>query len=187
MSVSFPTSVTGVPSSAIPPAGIAANAFMRVDVTDSVQTFFSGMLSGTRTQTVRSFAVCGLVLAASPVPLILDPKTSDAPTLDLQGNPNINIVGRTAEKRPGELELRTMLSISREVHSRSESRRAQRNRTAISLCMVGPRQHRAASTRERTAIGMLPPPHSATHSRRFRPRAFPPMVLFPIKESLSAK
>ena len=94
VSVSFPTSVAGVPSSAIPPSGIAANAFMRVDVTDNVQTFFSGMLSGNRTQTVRSFAVCGLVLAASPVPLlILDPKTSDAPTLDLQGNPNVNIVG----------------------------------------------------------------------------------------------
>jgi hypothetical protein len=94
VSVSFPASVAGVPTAAIPPAGIAPNAFMRVDVTDNVQTFFSGLLSGTRTQTVRSFAVCGLVLAASPVPLmVLDPKTSDAPTLDLQGNPNINIVG----------------------------------------------------------------------------------------------
>ena len=94
VSVSFPASVAGVPTSAIPPAGIAPNAFIRVDVTDKVQTFFSGSLSGTRTQTVRSFAVCGLVLAASPVPLlVLDPKASDAPTLDLQGNPNINIVG----------------------------------------------------------------------------------------------
>jgi hypothetical protein len=94
VSVSFPSSVTGVPTSAIPPSGIAPNAFMRVDVTDNVQTYFSGLLSGSRTQTVRAFAACGLVLAASPVPLmVLDPKSADAPTLDLQGNPNVSIVG----------------------------------------------------------------------------------------------
>src|SRR5882724_10377886 len=61
--VSFPTTVPGVPTALIPPAGIAPTAFMRVDVTDNVQTYFSGMLSGQRSQTVRSFAVCGVVLA----------------------------------------------------------------------------------------------------------------------------
>ncbi|MGH9536734.1 MAG: pilus assembly protein TadG-related protein, partial [Terriglobales bacterium] len=91
VSVSFPTSVTGVPSTAVPPSGIAATSFMRVDVTDNVPTFFSGVLRGTRTQTVRSFAVCGLVLAQSPTPLlVLDPTGQ---SISLSGTPNINIVG----------------------------------------------------------------------------------------------
>src|SRR6185295_18306878 len=46
--VSFPTTVTGVPTGSVPPSGLAPNAFMRVDVTDNVQTYFSGMLSGSR-------------------------------------------------------------------------------------------------------------------------------------------
>jgi Putative Flp pilus-assembly TadE/G-like len=91
VSVSFPTTVAGVPSAVIPPSGLAANSFIRVDVTDKVQTFFSGMLDGTRTQTVRSFAVCGLVLAQSPTPLlVLDPTGQ---SITLSGTPNINIVG----------------------------------------------------------------------------------------------
>jgi uncharacterized membrane protein len=54
VSVTFPASVAGVPTAVIPPSGIAPNAFMRVDVTDNVQSFFSGLLNGNRTQTVRS-------------------------------------------------------------------------------------------------------------------------------------
>jgi hypothetical protein len=91
VSVSFPTTVAGVPTSAIPPSGIAPNAFMRVDVVDNVQTYFSGMLSGNRTQAVRAFAVCGLVLAQSPTPLlVLDPTGT---SITLSGTPNITIVG----------------------------------------------------------------------------------------------
>ena len=91
VSVSFPTTVTGVPSAAIPPAGIAPNAFMRVDVTDNIQTYFSGLLSGSRNQTLRAFAACGVVLAQSPTPLlVLDPTGQ---SISLSGTPNINIVG----------------------------------------------------------------------------------------------
>ena len=64
---------------------------MRVDVTDNVQTYFSGLLSGSRNQTIRAFAVCGLVLAQSPTPLlVLDP---NGQSISLSGTPNINIVG----------------------------------------------------------------------------------------------
>jgi Putative Flp pilus-assembly TadE/G-like len=98
VSVSFPSSVTGVPTGSVPPTGLAPNAFMRVDIIDNVQTYFSGLLSGRRTQTVRAFAVCGLVLEPSPVPiLVLDPQNPvtrpASVALDIQGNPRINIVG----------------------------------------------------------------------------------------------
>jgi hypothetical protein len=98
VSVSFPTSVTGVPTSALAPTTLVPTAFMRVDVTDNVQTYFSGMLSGQRSQTVRSFAVCGVVLAQAPIPiLVLDPHnpvtSPSSKALDIQGSPTIKIVG----------------------------------------------------------------------------------------------
>jgi Putative Flp pilus-assembly TadE/G-like len=98
VSVSFPTTVTGVPSGTVPPASLAPTSFMRVDVTDNVQTFFSGMLSGNRTQTVRAFAACGVVLAKAPIPiLVLDPHnpvvSPPQKALDIQGTPTIKIVG----------------------------------------------------------------------------------------------
>ena len=96
--VSFPTTVPGVSSSVTPPGGMAPNAFMRVDVLDHVQTYFSGMLSGNATQDIRAFAVCGLVLAQSPIPLlVLDPQNPNvkpaSSALNVQGTPLIQIVG----------------------------------------------------------------------------------------------
>ena len=91
--VSFPkqSDVTGVPASAKPGATIP-NSFMRVDVTDNVQTWFSGLLSGKTTQTVRAMSVCGVVLEQSPVPMVILHKTL---TKSLQGNgtPTIHILG----------------------------------------------------------------------------------------------
>jgi len=92
--VSFPGSVPGVPSS---PNGVA-NAFIRVDILDHVGTFFAGFLSGKRTSDVRAFAVCGLEVAASPIPiLVLDPQspvsTPQQSALNIQGNGTIAIVG----------------------------------------------------------------------------------------------
>ena len=98
VSVTFPASVAGVPTGTVPPASLAPTTFMRVDVTDNVQTFFSGILSGNRTQTVRAFAACGVVLAKAPIPiLVLDPHnpvtTPPSKALDIQGTPTIKIVG----------------------------------------------------------------------------------------------
>jgi hypothetical protein len=92
VSVSFPGSVPGVTT---PPPALAPTPFLRVDVLDHVQTFFSGMLSGNHTQDVRAFAVCGLVDVKSPVPiLVLDPQNpSKGSALSVQGTPNVTVVG----------------------------------------------------------------------------------------------
>lgn len=92
VSVSFPGSVPGVTT---PPPALAPTPFLRVDVLDHVQTFFSGMLSGSHTQDVRAFAVCGLVLVKSPVPIIiLDPQNpSKGSALSVQGTPDVTVFG----------------------------------------------------------------------------------------------
>lgn len=92
--VSFPASDPNVSSTTppLPPASMAANPFIRVDVIDHVQTFFWGLLSGNSTQDVRAFAVCGALLLQSSTPiLVLDP--ANTATLSVQGTPNIVIYG----------------------------------------------------------------------------------------------
>ena len=98
VSVSFPASVSGVPTSSIAPSSMIPTAFMGVLVTDNVQTFFSGILSGNRTQAVRAYSACGVVLAKAPIPiLVLDPfnpvVSPPQKALDIQGTPTIKIVG----------------------------------------------------------------------------------------------
>lgn len=100
VTVSFPGSgsVPGLPSSSLPPTSMVPSAFMRVDVIDNVQTFFFGLFSGQATQQVRAKAMCGVVLATSPIPiLVLDPKSPVATpaqsALNIQGNGAIAIVG----------------------------------------------------------------------------------------------
>jgi hypothetical protein len=95
VSVSFPPGVSGIST---PPASMAPTPFIRVDVLEHVQTFFLGLLSGSRTKDVRAFATCGLELASSPIPiLVLDPNNPNvrpaSSALDVQGNPAITIVG----------------------------------------------------------------------------------------------
>ena len=98
VSVSFPATVSGVPTSSIAPSSLIPTAFMGVLVTDNVQTFFSGILSGNRTQAVRAYSACGVVLAKAPIPiLVLDPfnpvVSPPQKALDIQGTPTIKIVG----------------------------------------------------------------------------------------------
>jgi putative Flp pilus-assembly TadE/G-like protein len=95
VSVSFPPSVPGVTP---PPTSLAPVAFIRADVLDHVRTNFTGLLSGSSTQDVRAFATCGLILAESPIPIIvLDPispvSTPPQSALNIQGNGTIAIVG----------------------------------------------------------------------------------------------
>jgi putative Flp pilus-assembly TadE/G-like protein len=92
--VSFPSSDPNVSNATppLPPASMVAYPFMRVDVVDHVQTFFSGLLSGNTTQDVRAFAVCGTLLLQSSTPiLVLDPSKTAA--LNLSGTLNIVIYG----------------------------------------------------------------------------------------------
>lgn len=95
VNVSFPGAPLGVTA---PPAGIAPTAFIRVDVLDRTQTFFAGLLNGNTTRDVRAFATCGVVLAASPLPLlVLDPQSPvtrpPQAALNIQGTGTIKIVG----------------------------------------------------------------------------------------------
>jgi Putative Flp pilus-assembly TadE/G-like len=100
VSVLFPaTGPTGVTA---PPASIAATPFMRVEVLDNVQTYFSGLLSGNRAQGVRAAANCGILLAESPIPiLVLDPQNPTRPSnpsaFDIQGSPTVAIIGGPAK------------------------------------------------------------------------------------------
>lgn len=95
--VSFPSSDPNVSNTTppLPPSSMTPYPFIRVDVVDHVQTFFSGLLSGNQTQDVRAFAVCGglLVEASTPI-LVLDPENpGKTAALNLQGSPNIFIYG----------------------------------------------------------------------------------------------
>jgi len=90
--VSFLSSLATIPSCngslspAICSAGaIVANPFLRVSVTDRVQTFFMGLITRRKTFDVGATAVCGIVLSNSPVPVVvLDPRSSDT-TFNLSG------------------------------------------------------------------------------------------------------
>lgn len=98
VSVSFPSSVIGCGTGCAPPAALAAVPFIRVDITDNVQTFFAGLLNGATYSPVRAFSVCGAELATAPIPIVvLDPQSpSSTPAqaaLNIQGNGTIAIIG----------------------------------------------------------------------------------------------
>ena len=90
VAVSFPGSVSGVTA---PPQSLAGKfPFLRVDVTDRVKVFLSGLLTGAKTQDVVRTAKCGLVLAQAPIPIVvLHPSLPSS--LSVQGTPNIIISG----------------------------------------------------------------------------------------------
>ena len=89
--VTFPATVTGV---ATPPStstvGIAP--FIQVNVIDRVQSFFMGLIRGSKTMDVGALATCGVVQVPGEVPiLLLDPRNENA--ADLSGSGNISIYG----------------------------------------------------------------------------------------------
>jgi hypothetical protein len=98
----FPTAFAGLrdctgtppPPICYDPAALA-NAFVQVNVDDRVQTYFAGLISGSRTMDVGAQATCGVVLSNAPIPLlILNPTLPN--TLDVSGNgnqPKITIEG----------------------------------------------------------------------------------------------
>src|SRR5579883_1912077 len=89
VALSYPASVSGVTT---PPAGLAPTPFLQVNITDRVKVFFLGMLSGNKTMDVGAKAVCGLVQAKSPVPIIvLNPTCPHA--FQVSGSAQVNIIG----------------------------------------------------------------------------------------------
>jgi len=100
VSVSFPPqSANPAPGVTPAPLSLAPYSFIRVDVIDRVKVFFMGLLTGSKTQDVRSFAVCGLTLAKAPIPiLVLDPQNPPfnppVPALNIAGTKSsIKILG----------------------------------------------------------------------------------------------
>ncbi len=95
VSVSFLNAASAPPGVTAPPSVLLPSTvppFIRADVLDHVQTFFSGLLSRTGTVDVRAFAVCGLQQAKSPIPIIvLNPTVPHA--LNVQGTPTVGILG----------------------------------------------------------------------------------------------
>lgn len=95
--VTFPGSVPGVSAcgpGAPPPCvpGSVANPFIQVNVLDRTQATFTGLLSGSRTTDVAGSAVCGVLRAQSPVPIIvLNPSCQHA--FQLSGGPTVKVVG----------------------------------------------------------------------------------------------
>ncbi|HYD16403.1 MAG TPA: pilus assembly protein TadG-related protein [Candidatus Nanoarchaeia archaeon] len=87
--VSFPGSVPGVTP---PSSTLAPTPFVRVDVIDRARVFFAPLFTGNKTQDVRAGAVCGLVQAAAPIPLIvLNPTCNHA--FEVSGSATLKIVG----------------------------------------------------------------------------------------------
>jgi putative Flp pilus-assembly TadE/G-like protein len=97
--VSFPSSVPGLkvcgptnPPPCIPATTVIANPFIEVVVRDRVQTSFTGLLSGSHTADVAGSAVCGVLQATAPVPIIvMNPSCQHA--FELSGNSTVQIVG----------------------------------------------------------------------------------------------
>jgi Putative Flp pilus-assembly TadE/G-like len=96
----FPTSVTGLPTCTTGTGAPAVcndtsaltNNFVQVNVDDRVRLSFAGLLSGSTTTDVGAVARCGVVLANSPIPiLVLDPRNETS--LDNNGNFSISVVG----------------------------------------------------------------------------------------------
>jgi hypothetical protein len=99
VNVSFPGTVSGVPActTTTPPppictsTGLVSAAYLQVNVTDRVQTFFMALL-GNRTVDVGAQAICGVLENTSPIPiLVLNP--SEPSTFTVGGNFNLAISG----------------------------------------------------------------------------------------------
>lgn len=78
-----------------PPPGVSGSSFLEVDVTESMPTFFAGLL-GSQAQSIKAISKCGIAQVAAPIPLlVLDPLNPDSKTsaFFVQGNPSVTIYG----------------------------------------------------------------------------------------------
>jgi hypothetical protein len=97
--VSFPGSVPGLnvcsptnPPPCIPATTVVANPFIEVTVFDRVPTSFTGLLSGSRTRDVAGSAVCGVLQATAPVPIIvMNPTCHHA--FEIDGSSTVQVIG----------------------------------------------------------------------------------------------
>lgn len=119
VTVDFPAagSTAAPPGVSPPPAAIAASPYLRVTVQDNVPTFFAGLLKGLSKQSVKAVAVCGVVEAQAPIPiLVLHPTMSGSlssngskATIAIVGGPDqsiqVNSNSSTAVSAGGTIDL----------------------------------------------------------------------------------
>jgi hypothetical protein len=97
--ISFPSSVPGLsvcsptnPPPCVPAATTVPNPFILVNVWDRVPTSFTRLLSGRNTKDVAASAVCGILTATAPVPIIvLNPSCQHS--FELSGSSTVKIIG----------------------------------------------------------------------------------------------
>jgi len=111
---SFPDSVPGVTA---PAKALTKFPFMKAEVTDRTRGYLSAVLTGSRTQDVQATAKCGLVVAKSPIPIIvLHPTKNGAlssngakATIAIHGGPQrsiqVNSNSKTAVSTGGTIDL----------------------------------------------------------------------------------
>jgi len=97
--ISFPSaagcpagSTCPAPGITSPSASIAPYPFIRIDIVDRIAAGFTAMVTGAGTVDIRTYSVCGLAWAQSPVPVVvLSPVGASA--LTQSGTPAISIAG----------------------------------------------------------------------------------------------
>ena len=91
--VDFPAaSSVNLSSLNLPGASVAATPLIRVTAVNNVTTWFAALLKGMTKQRAAAQAICGVIQATSPIPiLVLHPTLQQS--FSVQGNPNISIVG----------------------------------------------------------------------------------------------
>ena len=91
--VDFPAaSSVNLSSLNLPGASVAATPLIRVTAVNNVTTWFAALLKGMTKQRAAGQAICGVIQATSPIPiLVLHPTLQQS--FSVQGNPNISIVG----------------------------------------------------------------------------------------------
>jgi hypothetical protein len=93
--VDFPTAANAPPGITAPSATLAPNPFIRVAVTNNIQSWFAGML-GQTSQRIQGIAVCGLQADIAPIPIIvLHPNLPSS--FSVQGSPAVNIIGGSTQ------------------------------------------------------------------------------------------
>jgi hypothetical protein len=90
VSVTFPTSVPGVPS--LSGWGSITNPYIKVTVSDDSPLTFSRFFQSASSLRVKASAICGMSPVAVPIPLVVLHKSASG-SLYLNGNPTVTIIG----------------------------------------------------------------------------------------------
>ena len=117
------------------PASAAPTSLMRVTITHHIPTFFAGMLRGLKQQNAGAAALCGVIQATSPIPiLVLHPTMKGSLSMNGGGSNS-----STGCKNPlcGDIVIAGGPSKSIQVNSSNASAAVFKGGPAINLCPGG--------------------------------------------------